>query len=859
MILISVISSVTPDKLTKTLCLRNDQIVSEPGGHMVLGMVKVIMIACLLGLAEVIHGLNKNQALCYGIPKGSSDGFEAAIKAEKMLTEYDDAIARSNHYFEYNHDGPGVIMLDYDPKDGEEPLSKDELVNKIRSAVPELQDVKMLWIPSASSNIYDRETGEQLAGNRGQRLYMIVKRGSDIPEIGKIIAKRLWLAGYGYIKIGSRGHMLLRTPLDATVWQPSRLDFAAGANCIPPLEQKERKHELVDGTQEVLNSLKPLTPEEESQFTVLVKKAKEEAKPAADKRFDDFLEIESQKLPKVEREAYIARQRRARESLYLFSDQTLIVIESDGCEKEVTIKEILSNPERYDKLRALDPIDPDYGDREAVGILNLTDGKPNLYCFNRQCCYTLVKLNKYGLPDDELIALAEMTEAEYERKRGAAAKDLGLRKAFLDQAVKDYKSEMFSNHGKDEEFMEEWVIKPCPGPVKPQELADKIYTTFSQYIIADCGYLAVATMWVMLTWLIEKLTVMPKLIFTAPDKGCGKTVSLTSIAFFSRKPIQSASITPSSLFRLINLYQPTLLIDEADTLPKENDQLRGLLNAGHTRDSAIVIRTEERNGQYTPVIHKCFSAVAMAGIKLEKKLPGTVLSRGILIQLRKKMRGEKTLNIRRACKEDFKRIKQQLARFAIDFGEKFEKIEPKIDDLDNRDFDNWEPLVAIAMLCGPEWEARIRNAASALTQNTAAESIEIRLLRDIKAVFENKKATELATSEIIDALAKLDTAPWRSFSRGACISARQIADRLEPFGIKPVQLGRKQKLEKNPRGYKLCDFGDAFQRYLPECEPQHPEQPPADTSGMVDQKAPPPEIEKPDSDPAPVDDLDLMF
>lgn len=813
---ISVITSVKPDKLTKTLRWQNGQIVTESGGHMVLGVVKVIMIACLLGLAEVIHGLHKNQALCYGIPKGSSDGFEAEIKAEKMLTEYDAAIARSNHYFEYHGSEPAVLMLDIDQKPGEKPLSMDEVVSIIRSAVPELQTVKMLWIPSASSQIFHAETGERLTGICGQRLYIIVNRASDIPQLGQIIVKRLWLAGHGYIKIGSRGQMLLRTLVDATVWQPSRLDFAAGANCISPLEQRERQHELIYGTQAVLNSLKPLTPEEETQFSFLVKQAKEETKPAADKRFEDFLQSESEKLPEVEREAYVSRQRKSRGSLYLFGDQKLIVINSDGCEQEITIQEILLNPEKYDKLRVLDPIDPDYGDRESVGILNLRGGKPNLYCFTRECCYTLVKLNKFGLPDAELVALADMSDAEYERNRVAAAKDLGVRVKFLDQAVKYFQGEMAIIPRPKEIFLPEWDVQPSSEAVKPIELADRIYATLCHYVVADGAYLAVATMWIMLTWLIERATVMPRIIISAPEKGCGKTVCLTTIGMLCQKPIQSASITPASLFRLINLYQPTLLIDEADTLPKENDQLRGLLNAGHTRDSAIVIRTEEVNGEYTPVVHKCFGAIALAGIKLEKKLPGTVLSRGILIQLRKKKRDEKTHSIRRANKKDSRRIQQQLARFGADFADKFEKMEPQLDELDNRDADNWEPLIAIAMLCGSEWEARIRLAATALTADSNSESIDIRLLRDIKAVFESKKASELTTAELIDGLSKIDTAPWRSFSKGGCISARHLADRLEPFGVRPIQLGRSRIYDKNPRGYRLDDFNDTFERYLGE-------------------------------------------
>jgi putative DNA primase/helicase len=402
---------------------------------------------------------------------------------------------------------------------------------------------------------------------------------------------------------------------------------------------------------------------------------------------------------------------------------------------------------------------------------------------------------------------------EYERVRKDTAKEFGVRVSFLDQAVDHQRSANVCLPASTP-FLPQWAVKPYSRAVDPGKLADEIFVTLSKFVVADPIYLMVVTMWIMLTWLLEKSSVLPRLIITAPDKGCGKTVCLTVVGLLSQRSLQSSSISPASFFRLVEAYQPTLLIDEADTLPKDSDQIRGLLNAGHTKESANVVRTEEVNGQYTPVLFKCFCPVALAGIKLEKKLAGTVLSRGIIIQLRKKLKDEKVQKVRRASKQAMETLKEKLARFAIDFGSKFEKLEPELEELGNRDADNWEPLLAVAELCGPEWYERIKQAAIAITDDTTAESIDIKLLRDIKAVFEARKAAQLATSDLIDGLAKMETAPWKHFSRGMCINARQVADRLESFGVKPVQLGTKGPDGKNRRGYRLSDFADAFERYL---------------------------------------------
>ena len=53
----------------------------------------------------------------------------------------------------------------------------------------------------------------------------------------------------------------------------------------------------------------------------------------------------------------------------------------------------------------------------------------------------------------------------------------------------------------------------------------------------------------------------------------------------------AANITAAAIFRTIDAWSPTLLIDEADSfLGETGDELRGILNSGHTRDTAYVIR-----------------------------------------------------------------------------------------------------------------------------------------------------------------------------------------------------------------------------------------------------------------------------
>jgi len=53
------------------------------------------------------------------------------------------------------------------------------------------------------------------------------------------------------------------------------------------------------------------------------------------------------------------------------------------------------------------------------------------------------------------------------------------------------------------------------------------------------------------------------------------------------------------MFRSINEWQLTFLVDEADAFMLDNEELRGLINCGHTRDSAYIIRVVGDNREPT--------------------------------------------------------------------------------------------------------------------------------------------------------------------------------------------------------------------------------------------------------------------
>jgi len=282
-------------------------------------------------------------------------------------------------------------------------------------------------------------------------------------------------------------------------------------------------------------------------------------------------------------------------------------------------------------------------------------------------------------------------------------------------------------------------------------------------------------------------------------------------------PIQASSITPAVIFRLIDKMHPTLLIDEADTYIHGNSDMRGVLNSGHTRSMAFVMRTVGE--QYEP---KQFSTWAPKVIGLIGTLPATLSDRSIAIQMRRKLPNEtvERLMLDR-IEELFQPIKAQCSEWSQQNLEVLRGLRVEAPTwLHDRAADNWRPLIAIATIAGEEWIERV-NIAIAQTENSqyVTESLETALLKDIRSIFGKQNTDRLISVDLLYELNRLQESPWLTYNRGKELSVRQLANFLKPFGIEPktIRLKRGQYSEsETAKGYMLDDFQDAFVRYLPE-------------------------------------------
>jgi putative DNA primase/helicase len=306
--------------------------------------------------------------------------------------------------------------------------------------------------------------------------------------------------------------------------------------------------------------------------------------------------------------------------------------------------------------------------------------------------------------------------------------------------------------------------------------------------------------------------ISPILALTSPTPECGKTTALNLIGALVPKALASSNITAAAVFRGIEKWRPTLLVDEADTFLKNNDDLRGVINSGHYRRAAFVIRVTGENLEPTR-----FTTWAPKVIALIGKLPPTLASRSIHIEMRRMAPGE-TAEPVRLERLDFTTVVASVARWAQDHDLSLRDAEPDMPgSLLGRRADNWRHLFAIADLAGGIWPARARAAAETLTAKGSEQTTGILLLEDINLIFAAEGKDRISSAALVEKLVDIETRPWGEWSRGKPITVRQLARLLAPFGVGPAKI---RTGTTTLQGYRLESFDDAFARY-PLKEPEH--------------------------------------
>jgi hypothetical protein len=348
-------------------------------------------------------------------------------------------------------------------------------------------------------------------------------------------------------------------------------------------------------------------------------------------------------------------------------------------------------------------------------------------------------------------------------------------------------------------------------------LLDELRTALTKYVVLPSPEAVDAVvLWIAATHAQPAWEHAPRLAAVSPEKRCGKSRLMDVVDATCHRPLITVNATVAAVFRSIGDDPPTLLVDEADTIfgskrqAENNEDLRGLLNAGHQRNRFALRMVGVGTAQHV----QKFKTFAMAMLASIGELPDTIMDRAVVIRMRRRAPGEQVAPFRtRRDAPPLNDLRDRLAAWVREHLDELGDTDPQM-PVEDRAADTWAPLVAIADLAGADWPTRARRAVLVGVQEAeegdGEASLRLQLLADLKAVFGDAQA--LHTRTILDRLHDLEESPWRDLF-GKPLDARGLSRRLHPYGIKPTDV-RETGDGPNLKGYKREDLHDAWSRYL---------------------------------------------
>jgi hypothetical protein len=188
----------------------------------------------------------------------------------------------------------------------------------------------------------------------------------------------------------------------------------------------------------------------------------------------------------------------------------------------------------------------------------------------------------------KLVELAKLDPFSYEKRRTQAAKDLAMpRVTALDAIVEQIRKFMKSGDiGVDPPPEEE----PWPNSVDGHVLINMLCDLFELFMVLPKYAAEAIALWTIHTHAHDIAAYSPILWISSATGVCGKTTLLEVLSFVVAKPMDAANLSPAVFFRACDHWHPTFLIDELDTFIDANTELRGVLNSGHKKATAHVLR-----------------------------------------------------------------------------------------------------------------------------------------------------------------------------------------------------------------------------------------------------------------------------
>jgi hypothetical protein len=419
--------------------------------------------------------------------------------------------------------------------------------------------------------------------------------------------------------------------------------------------------------------------------------------------------------------------------------------------------------------------------------------------------------------EDELLAKLEKAEPglAYRRQRDQVAKELRVGKSDIDAELKRRReaAPLFGH----------WIVEPWPDPADGDALLRDIIRRIHRHVVCSADDALVIGLWVFFSWVHEEVaTHSPILLVTSAEPESGKTTLLSLVSYLAPRAIASVEISGAALYRSIQLWRPSFIVDEFDTVLSGTDDdkatLRSIINSGHVRGQGV-IRCEGDDKR--PERFETFAPKALGMIG--KKLPPATLGRCIIVELQRRLKDEPIDRFAHQDDAELGDLRRRLRRWAMDNADALsgEVSMP----FANRRADNWRLLLGIADLCSgvEEWGDKARAAAVKLESFTDTTSPSVQCVIHIKRIFDEDKCEAILSLTLVARLKEDPEAPWAEWNRGKGLSQKGLADLLGGrhrgqgnrggFRIFSVDVHAGGV---HGKGYHRSQFEEVWSRYAPD-------------------------------------------
>ena len=431
---------------------------------------------------------------------------------------------------------------------------------------------------------------------------------------------------------------------------------------------------------------------------------------------------------------------------------------------------------------------------EAVGILDLFEATE--------------------LESHVVNAAAMLGRGDVDRCKKKLSEALGIGVRTFEGLVKEAraKDQQGDDPSATDQGFEDDTLDPWEETVDGDALFREVLELINRHVILTTAQAVSVACWIVFCYGFESMRICPQLLINSPSKRCGKSTLLELIMCLVPRPLPAANISSAAVFRSIESWKPTLLIDEADTFLNSggNEEITGILNSGHNRSLAFVVRTQEVDGDHVPVRFSTFCPKVIAMINAPAD---TIIDRSIVITLVRKLPTQRVDALAIDAKEKMLDTRRRMVRWTADnlAAVKFD-IEGTPMMGSDRARQNWSVVAAFAQAMGPQAHAALLKAAVELSDTAGIEeNVEIDLLNDIRDLALAEKKDHIQSAVLVKELVKLKERPWGEVNRGKELTENKLARLLRPFKIAPDKF---RDGTVTHRGYSVAALMAVFDRYL---------------------------------------------